>query len=382
MLVGYNVPVRGLLLVADVPAAKAAFGQDLEQLLADALSFTDRFGTLVAPKDTALRWAQRAASLRSEQVLRLVQKEESELRDSLVHGKTSGRRGEEYWFPPEQRAEWFEDDNAVLQVLRSWCGAKPQERFDVRQVGRRVLAHLAGSPSATPDGPLVLTAREIGAADLLEHGDMVVAAASVIGGPNSHASIIARSLGIPLILGIDPAVLDAPDGTEVLIDTHDATLTVHPGPLECGDALAAMHGARRRREVLATERELPCRTLDGGEVVRWQVAGQRLRREGAWLVPHVLELEVHGGSARLDYTLARLPEGGHSTLRVAVHGGSIRLTVPPGVAVDLSGIETHGGRVRDNASRHAAPGARVMHVITMTGATHGGSVIVEPLGAK
>lgn len=129
--VGYNVPVRGLLLVADAPAAKAAFGQDLEELLADELSFTDRFGTLVAPKDAALRWAQRAAGIRSDEVLRLVQKEEAQLRDSLVHGKTSRqRRGEEYWFPPELCAEWFEDDNAVLQVLRSWCGAKPQERFD------------------------------------------------------------------------------------------------------------------------------------------------------------------------------------------------------------------------------------------------------------
>jgi phosphoenolpyruvate-protein kinase (PTS system EI component) len=138
---------------------------------------------------------------------------------------------------------------------------------DVRQVGRRILAHLAGSASAVPDGPLVLTAHEIGAADLLEHGDMVVAAASVIGGPNSHASIIARSLGIPLILGIDPAVLDEPDGTEVLVDTSDATVTLHPGPFERGEALTAMHDARRRREALAAERELPCRTLDGYPVV-------------------------------------------------------------------------------------------------------------------
>ncbi len=119
-----------------------------------------------------------------------------------------------------------------------------------------------------------------------------------------------------------------------------------------------------------------------GEVVRWHVAGQRLRREGAWLVPRVIELDVHGGSARLDYTVARLPEGGQSTLRVSTHGGSVRLTVPPGVAVDLSGIETYGGRVRDNASRHAVPGVPVTHVITVTGSTHGGSVRVEASGAK
>jgi hypothetical protein len=118
-----------------------------------------------------------------------------------------------------------------------------------------------------------------------------------------------------------------------------------------------------------------------GEVVRWQVAGQRLVREGAWLVPLVIDLDVAGGSARLDYTLARLPEGGHSTLRVSTHGGSVRLTVPPTIAVDLSGVSTHGGRVRDNASRRAVPGA-VTHVITVTGSTHGGSVRVEPSDPK
>ena len=116
-----------------------------------------------------------------------------------------------------------------------------------------------------------------------------------------------------------------------------------------------------------------------GEVVQWQVHGQRLIRQGAWVVPRVVEIAVHGGSARLDYTVARLPEGGQSTLRISTHGGSVRLTVPPGIAVDLSGVQTYGGRVRDHASQHVVPGT-ITHVITVTGATHGGSVRVEPSG--
>lgn len=118
-----------------------------------------------------------------------------------------------------------------------------------------------------------------------------------------------------------------------------------------------------------------------GEVERWQVNGQRLVREGAWVVPRLIELNVHGGSARLDYTVARLPQGGQSTLRISTHGGSVRLKVPPGIVVDLSGISTHGGRIRDLTSRHTVPGA-VTHVITVTGSTHGGSVRVEASDAK
>lgn len=117
------------------------------------------------------------------------------------------------------------------------------------------------------------------------------------------------------------------------------------------------------------------------EVERWNGIGRRFRREGAWRVPRVVDIASYGGSIRLDYTVARLPEGGHSALRLATHGGSVRLTLPPWIAVDLSGVETYGARIRDNASRHATPGA-VTHVITVTGSTHGGSVRVETADVK
>ena len=115
---------------------------------------------------------------------------------------------------------------------------------------------------------------------------------------------------------------------------------------------------------------------DAGRVA-WAVRGIPLRREGAWAVPRVIELDVHGGSARLDYTLARLPEGGASEIRVSVHGGSVRLTLPPGVAVDASGLSLHGGAVRDRSLRQADPSMPVTHVITVTGSVHGGSVRVQ-----
>lgn len=121
--------------------------------------------------------------------------------------------------------------------------------------------------------------------------------------------------------------------------------------------------------------------LADGEAEQWSVIGQRFRREGAWLVPRIVELTMFGGSARLDYTVARLPEGGQSTLRLSTVGGRVRLTVPPGVAVDLSGLATMGGRVRDRASRHAAPVA-VTHVVIVTGSMTGGRVRVETSAAR
>jgi phosphoenolpyruvate-protein kinase (PTS system EI component) len=166
--------------------------------------------------------------------------------------------------PARAVAEAVEEYAGMLAALDDPTLA--ERAADVRQVGRRVLAYLAGSESATPDGPVVLAAHEIGAADLLEHGGLVVAALSVVGGPNSHASIIARSLGIPLITGIDPAILTSPDGSAVLADTRHATVIVDPDQAERDEAITAIDAARRRRELLAAERNLPCQTQDGHPV--------------------------------------------------------------------------------------------------------------------
>ncbi|MFF7334758.1 DUF1707 domain-containing protein [Streptomyces sp. NPDC008150] len=118
-----------------------------------------------------------------------------------------------------------------------------------------------------------------------------------------------------------------------------------------------------------------------GEAERWRGMGQRFRREGAWRVPLIAELESYGASVRLDYTVAQLPPGGRSELRLSTMGGSVRLTLPPWIAADLTGVDTYGGRIRDNASRHAVPGTAT-HVLTVTGETHGGSVRVDVSNTK
>ncbi|MEU5531787.1 putative PEP-binding protein [Streptomyces sp. NPDC020362] len=164
---------------------------------------------------------------------------------------------------------------AVRQAIDTYAGTiaalddptLAERAADVRQVGRRVLAHLHGETGPTPDQPLVLVAHEIGAADLLEPGLTVTAAISVTGGPNSHAAIVARSLGIPLLLGVDPRLLELPDGHEILLDADQASTVAHPDDAERITALRAMETARARRLALAEERHLPAETLDQHRIV-------------------------------------------------------------------------------------------------------------------
>ena len=137
---------------------------------------------------------------------------------------------------------------------------------DVRQIGKRALAWLSGGTDVQPDGPLVLMAEEIGAVDLLEATSPVVGALSVRGGPNSHAAIVARSMSIPLLTGIDSALLDLDDGVELLVDGGQGLVRPNPPTMEREAALAEMAELRGRRNTYRSERHLPCRTLDGHDV--------------------------------------------------------------------------------------------------------------------
>jgi phosphoenolpyruvate-protein kinase (PTS system EI component) len=133
---------------------------------------------------------------------------------------------------------------------------------DVRQVAAGVLARLGGGPAAPPSGqPFILAAHDIDPADLIRFAEAGLAGAvSVTGGPNSHASIIARGLGIPMIVGADPGVLQLPAGRLVVVDGTAGALTPDPSPAELAaaaprtGAMAAFHPGR------------PLTTADGAAV--------------------------------------------------------------------------------------------------------------------
>ncbi|MGA4539968.1 putative PEP-binding protein [Uniformispora flossi] len=99
---------------------------------------------------------------------------------------------------------------------------------DVRHIGRRAAAILAGNDRREPAGDLVLLGDELAAADLLAPGRSPVAAVSVRGGPTGHLAVVARALGIPLVLGVAPEVLRGADAHRVLVDGDRGSVAVDP----------------------------------------------------------------------------------------------------------------------------------------------------------
>ena len=136
---------------------------------------------------------------------------------------------------------------------------------DIRQVGRMVTDRLGGRVQPTPPaGPFVLLAEEVTAPDLLEYAEQLAGAVSVLGGPASHASIVARSLGVPLVVGVRPAALEAADAAPVLVDGDAGVLVVAPDPAAVAEARVRAAGPSAAE--LAAARALPARTTDGTDV--------------------------------------------------------------------------------------------------------------------
>jgi len=136
---------------------------------------------------------------------------------------------------------------------------------DVRQVGRRVVERLARAGTAgRPAGDFVLLADELGPADLLEQlGQGLVAAVAVRGGASSHAAIVARSVGLPLVIGVDAEILSLPDHTSLLVDADTGAVIADPPPAELFRAGAALVRAGQRIAALAADRDRPHLTADG-----------------------------------------------------------------------------------------------------------------------
>jgi phosphoenolpyruvate-protein kinase (PTS system EI component) len=139
-----------------------------------------------------------------------------------------------------------------------------QRAGDVRQVAAAVVGQLSGNRVPPPPaGRFILVRREVDPADLIRLADAGLAGAvSVGGGASSHAAIIARGLGLPMLAGADPAVLAAPAGRPAVLAGE--TLTVDPPQ----DELAAARVGTVTQAVprLGVTRDGVVTTVDGERV--------------------------------------------------------------------------------------------------------------------
>ena len=144
-----------------------------------------------------------------------------------------------------------------------------QRANDLRDVGLRVLGILTGEETKAPDYPpnTILIAEDLTPSDTAAlDRTRVMGFATTRGGATSHGAILARSLGIPALAGVEPAALEVPNGTSVVLDGSKGTLRLNPPPEEITRIRSAQERAeKQRKEDLAHAHE-PAVTLDGKRI--------------------------------------------------------------------------------------------------------------------
>lgn len=144
-----------------------------------------------------------------------------------------------------------------------------QRANDVRDVGLRVLALLTGTSLAKPEYPpnSVLIAEDLTPSDTAAMDrTRVMGFCTTRGGATSHVAIIARSLGLPALAGIDPAALEVPNGTLVILDGKKGTLRLNASAEDVARIRKAQERTEQRRKDDLAHAQEPAITLDGTRI--------------------------------------------------------------------------------------------------------------------
>src|ERR1022692_4132258 len=116
-------------------------------------------------------------------------------------------------------------------------------------------------------GDAILVAPDLGPADVIELDSDVSGIALAVGGVTGHAAIVARGLGLPMVVGLGNDVLSLIEGEPCIVDADRSAVIASPDNARVDAVRRAIAAAREAHGRAMAARALPTVTRDG-RVVR------------------------------------------------------------------------------------------------------------------
>jgi phosphotransferase system enzyme I (PtsI) len=144
-----------------------------------------------------------------------------------------------------------------------------ERKADVQQAVERVLKSLMGGqalspPAVSEEEKLIVVAHDLSPADMiLFKRHRFAGFVTDVGGVTSHTAIVARSLGIPAIVGLRHARDTIAEGEVLIVDGTQGVLIVNPDPLILAEYRARQAELKAERKRLARLKSTPAATVDG-----------------------------------------------------------------------------------------------------------------------
>ena len=144
-----------------------------------------------------------------------------------------------------------------------------ERKADVQQAVERVLKALMGGqalkpPEVSEEEKLIVVAHDLSPADMIlfkrhRFGGFV----TDVGGVTSHTAIVARSLGIPAIVGLHHARETIAEGELLIVDGTQGLLIVNPDPRVLAEYRTRQAELKTEKKRLQRLKSTPAATVDG-----------------------------------------------------------------------------------------------------------------------
>ena len=152
------------------------------------------------------------------------------LKDKMLYGKTI-----EIIESEKVNAEWAlkKAESSVKSLFQNIEDPYLKERAsDIAHISNRIMGHLVGAKNiniADIDRRVILVAQDLSPADASQiHLERVKGFITDRGGRTSHTSIVARTLEIPAVLGLENATSLIRNDDLIIVDGTAGTVIIHP----------------------------------------------------------------------------------------------------------------------------------------------------------
>lgn len=141
---------------------------------------------------------------------------------------------------------------------------------DVEYVGQRILRNLSGKMHervSDIEGEVVIVARDLSPADTVQMSNRkILGFATDIGGKTSHTAIVAKSIEIPAVVGLERITGEVSTGDVIIVDGTAGVVIINPDP----EVIKRYEDKKRHylamEEDMLKDAHLPAVTADGHSV--------------------------------------------------------------------------------------------------------------------
>lgn len=176
------------------------------------------------------------------------------------------------------KKEKFTADYIFSQILKKYIQSflniddeyLRERASDINDVGRRIIRHLVGAQRASLSDlkeKVIVIAYDLSPSDTaMMSRKHVIGFATDIGGRTSHTAIMAKSLEIPAVVGIEFATQQIKEGDLLIVDGSQGIVIISPTASELQKYKQELVRYQEFGKGLKKLKDLPCVTADGRRV--------------------------------------------------------------------------------------------------------------------